>query len=171
MTLRSLNHSLLRLGCAIGLLAQSTALGNEPRLDILRAEVRPGDSLELRFGPDTLMTGEFDGFLSPRDAIRLRVWDAETDRYDTHDVLLESVNRCVRVRTEANLAYPVGGGMLLGTVGGGLGAAFDHALGDDSSGDATGTIVAFAAVGALVGAVVGALVMPTRKVEKTLWPQ
>jgi hypothetical protein len=170
MTLRSQSHSLLRLVCAIGVLLQSTALGAEPRVDALRAEVRPGDSLKLQFGPDTLLTGEFDGFLSPRDAVRLRVWDLENDRYDTRDVLLGNVERCVRVRTETNLAFPIGGGMLLATAGGGLGAALDHALGDDDPGDATGTIVAFAADGALVGVIAGALLMPTRTVEKTLWP-
>jgi hypothetical protein len=98
------------------------------------------------------------------------VWDLENDRYDTRDVLLGNVERCVRVRTETNLAFPIGGGMLLATAGGGLGAALDHALGDDDPGDATGTIVAFAAVGALVGVIAGALLMPTRTVEKTLWP-
>ena len=41
MTLRSQSHSLLRLVCAIGVLLQTTALGAEPRVDALRAEVRP----------------------------------------------------------------------------------------------------------------------------------
>lgn len=171
MTLRYLNHPVLAAACAAGLLVQSAALAAEPRMNTLRRELQPGDSLELRVAPDTLVTGEFDALLDAKDAIRLRTWDTEGDRYDSRDVLLENVERCTRIRTEANLAFPIGGGMLLGTVGAGMGAAFHNALGNDASSDATGTVVGFAAVGSLVGVIVGAVIMPTRKVEKTLWNQ
>jgi hypothetical protein len=135
----------------------------------LRSEVRPGDALELRLDSGITLAGELDRILVPDDTVRLRVEDPLRDRFHT-DVRLQDVEQCVLVRTEGNLAFPVGGAVLLGAVGAGIGSAFDHALGDDSPGGAAGIVIPFALVGALTGVIVGALVMPAKRSERTLWP-
>jgi len=158
----------LRIGCVIALLLQSPAMAAESRMDVLRSELKPGDDLEMNLRSGGSLVGEYGRLLVPENAVRLRIWDTEHDRFRDENVPLDGVERCVRLRTEGTAAFPIGAGLLLGAVGAGLGIAFDDALGDDSSG-ALEIVAPFALVGALAGVIVGAVVMPTRTSTRTLW--
>lgn len=134
----------------------------------LQENVDPGDKLSMHMDSGPVILGEYDRFLVPENAVRLRVWDTEHDRFRSEDIPLDRVDRCVRLRTGGVAAFPVGGGLLLGAVGAELGIAFDDALGDDSPGTLE-VVAPFTLAGALAGVILGAAVMPTRTKTKTLW--
>jgi len=160
--------SLAFVGALPLLLSVPSAAGDESRMDTLRANLKPGDRLSLRLDSGLTLRGEYDRFLIPENAVRLRVWDTEHDRFQGENVSLDGVERCVRVRTEGNMLFPVLGAGLVGGMMAWFAFTLDDGLGQDSPGTVD-LVVPFTLGGMLAGTLVGALIMPTKKSQKVLW--